>query len=286
MTTFRFITILLFLAFIAFYSCRKKCYDASNIDCENYDPCIGKKTINTYFKVRPGNNGFPPPPAWCDLVPTDTFNTSSVLFEVPEGNPENSTYEWRIGSEAEKRTGKKFEVDFSQYLNAGKWETYIPVTITIRTPMNNCMQNKEDTIKMVTRELFFTEKILQIMKPDEKQVTYKGYFNNNPEKETHFQNVLLEDKSFRGIKPPILLVVGLPNIDTLAVPRNCIVEGCSNYIHSRQKALHPNLCMPEVSKYFSEVEWILLDGIKRIKVIYKFSPPSGTERYEFIGERI
>jgi hypothetical protein len=61
-------------------SCKKECpcTDPSNPQCENYDPCYGKKTINTFFKVRPGDRGFKPPEEWCELIPCDTFNVSSV----------------------------------------------------------------------------------------------------------------------------------------------------------------------------------------------------------------
>ncbi len=275
------------LIIIAFNSCRKKCYDASNIDCENYDPCFGKKSINTFFKVSPGNRGFPPPPDWCDLVPTDTFNSSSVLFEIPEGNPENSTYEWKVGSEAETRTGKKFEVDFSQYLNAGKWETHIPVTLTIRTPMNNCLQNREDTVKVVTRELFFTNKAIQIMNPGENQVSYRGYFTNHPGKEVTLQFINLETGSFRGQKAPKSLIVGMPFIDTLLHARNgCGFESCYNSKHYRAKYFNPEKCEPHLTNYMIGSELVYLDGNNKIKRIFEFHPPSGYVRYEFIGERL
>jgi hypothetical protein len=55
------------LAAFSLQTC-KHCNDPTNPDCANYDPCYGKKTINTFFKVRPGDRGFPPPEEWCDLV--------------------------------------------------------------------------------------------------------------------------------------------------------------------------------------------------------------------------
>jgi hypothetical protein len=80
--------------------CRKKqCHDPKNPECENYDPCFGKKRINANFRVRPGDNGFPPPEEWCDLVPCDTLRASSARFDLPLNNPSNSTYTWQVGSE-------------------------------------------------------------------------------------------------------------------------------------------------------------------------------------------
>lgn len=118
---------------ILFNGC-KKCNDPQNPDCKNYDPCYGKSRINTYFKVRPGDNGFPPPEDWCDLIPCDSFTASSVRFDAPDNNPENSIYSWQIGTEPKPRIGKSIEVDFSKYLNAENWEKHFPITLTIKTP--------------------------------------------------------------------------------------------------------------------------------------------------------
>jgi hypothetical protein len=140
--------------------CRKDCpcQDPNNPDCENYDPCYDKKRINSNFRVRAGDNGFPPPEEWCDLVPCDTLRASSARFDMPLNNPANSDYTWQIGNEPIPRKGKAIEVDFSDYLNAGNYEKYIPITLTIRTPLNSCMTNLEDTVIKVKREIFFTQK--------------------------------------------------------------------------------------------------------------------------------
>ena len=48
---------------LLFYACKKHhhCNDASNPNCENYDPCFGKSTIDTAFLVLLPYGGFPPP---------------------------------------------------------------------------------------------------------------------------------------------------------------------------------------------------------------------------------
>lgn len=269
--------------------CKKEadpCCDASNPNCENYDPCLGKKTINTYFNVRPGDNGFPPPPEWCNLVPTDTFNSGSVRFDAPNGNP-NSTYEWQIGTEIDKRLGNGFEVDFSTYLNAGNWESFINITLNIRTPPNSCLSNLDDTLVTVNRELFFTNKTFQIILANQKTASYKGYFTSNKNKEVIIQFIQQDSGSFRGENAPVFLTVGLPNIDTLMFPSACAKDFCYNYIQTKRKILLPDQCNSRFSNaYFSSEDWILLNGAEKIKRIWEFSPPSGNQKYEFIGDRI
>ncbi len=267
--------ILLIFIFSSIYliGCKKDadpCCDASNPKCENYDPCLGKRTVNTYFNVRPGDRGFPAPPEWCNLVPTDTFNASSVRFDAPEGNL-NSTYEWQIGTELNKRFGNGFEVDFNTYLDAGNWESFINITLTIRTPPNNCLSNLDDTLVTVSRNLFFTESNLFIQILNEKHLKYKGYFQNNLNDEVIFELIKLDTGSFRGINAPISLTIGIPGIDTLALT-NCELESCVRYNHSITKVNNPGNCIPK-GIYLSKTEWIFIENTRKIKRIWEFSPP-------------
>jgi len=273
-------------------SCKKECpcTDPSNPQCENYDPCYGKKTINAFFKVRPGDRGFKPPEEWCELIPCDTFdNVSFVRFDIPEGNPENSTYEWQIGTEPTPRTGKAFEVNFTDYLNDNGWERYIPITLTIRTPLNSCLTNPKDTLVSVTRELFFTQKQLQFRKANEKVTKFKGYFVGNENKEVLLSFIWLEnDERFRGVSAS-LLTVGFPFQDTLMSPlAHCGYENCQNYFHYRVRFLNISTCgyPPEITGYLTESETLFLGSENKIKMISIFNKPTGIERYEFIGERI
>jgi len=137
---------------------------------------LGKDTVNTLFKVRRSSGGFPPPGEWCQLVTSDTFNASTVRFDIPDGSLESSTYEWQIGSEADARTDKGFEVDFSDYLRDNGWETWIPITLTVRTPMNECLKSQEETVKTVTRELFLQRTDFGLLKKGKPLLFIKGIF--------------------------------------------------------------------------------------------------------------
>jgi hypothetical protein len=273
------------LFLLSFYACKKKCYDPTNRECENYDPCYGKTRINPFFRVRPGDNGFKPDGEWCNLIPCDTFNASSVRFDMPLNNPENSTYTWQVGNEPTPRIGKAFEVDFSDYLAAGNWEKHIPITLTIRTPLNGCMTHPEDTLITVSRSLFFTEKALIMMPTGVNHVIYKGYFTHEPNKEATIQYIDKTTGDFRGFKPPNFLTVGLPVVDTFFSRRCMGLEGCSNYLHSISIVSNPETCAP-LGYVPLRAEWIMLDGIDRIKVIYVLKNSNDVKRFEFIGRKV
>ena len=269
-------------------ACKKpkpECQDPQNPECENYDPCYGKSRINPVFRVRPGDNGFKPPEEWCNLIPCDTFSASSVRFDIPLNNPANSAYTWQIGTEPTTRTAKAFEVDFSDYLNAGNWEKHISITLTIRTPMNTCMTNPEDTLVTVTRNLYFTESILNIMPMGVNHVIYKGYFKHEPENEATIEFIKKSTGDFKGYKPPHFLTVGIPDTDTF-FSRNCMgLQGCANYLHSVQIITNPETCSP-LDYVPLRTEWIMINGINKIKLIYLLKNSNDVKRFEFIGDKI
>lgn len=265
-------------------SCKKdKCQDPTNPKCENYDPCYGKKTINTFFKVRPGDRGFPPPKDWCQLIPCDTFNASSVRFDAPDGNPANSTYEWQIGTEVNPRKGKGLEIDFGDYLRDNGWERWIPIKLTIRTPMNSCLTNLRDTLVTVTRELFFTEKQISGLFSgiiDTVQV-YKGTLNGIPNSEIKL--LQKNSGSFRGYTAPLYFLVGLPDIDTLVMPTKCQSDGCLSYRQARGRFLAYRSCMEDVAHYLSEQNQIFTNGRRELELYLTFDPPAGRKQFNFRG---
>jgi len=287
---FKIIKLTLALFVVVFFStCKKECcQDPTNPKCENYDPCYGKKTINTFFRVRPGSNGFKPPGAWCELMPCDTFNGGSVRFDIPLNNPSNCKYEWQIGTEATPRNGKGFEVDFNDYIKSkGYVDLWIPVTLSIRTPLNSCLTNPEDTFVTVTRKLFFTSNQLTIFKTNDTLVKYKGYFTNNPNNEVVVQHIKIEKGRFRKQYPPIFILVGVPFTDTLFRPSICYGESCRNYIHTKSIVFTDlNNCNKEFDYNISESETIFLKGNEKIRQTWTISNNSGINKYEFIGERI
>jgi hypothetical protein len=278
---------LMVITMLTWSSCKDddpKCYDETNPECENYDPCHGKREINTFFKVRPGDRGFKPPGEWCKLIPCDTFNASSVRFDAPDGNPENSTYTWQIGSEAEPRTGKSFEIDFSDYLDENGWETWIPITLTIRTPMNECLRSEEETEKTVTRDLFFTNTLMGFftnLLNNEK--VYLGYANNNPKEEVICKFIKMENGTFRGYERTMFLVTGLPGIDTLAFPSGCQSESCSSSKQVVARYFPETTCMTDVSNYLYQASLINKNGHEEIELELYFGEEASVKKIKFNG---
>jgi hypothetical protein len=266
------------------------CQDPWNPDCENYDPCFGKDTVNTLFKVRRSYGGFPAPGDWCDLKSCDTFNSRTVHFSIPDGSLESSTYEWQIGSEADARTEKGFEVDFSDYLRDNGWERWIPITLSIRTPLQECLTDPNDTLVTVTRELFFTEKTI----PWRPLGKYKGYFTNDPNNEVTIEFLDLSNWNIRKIDFSVGLTIGLPNIDTFMYPFGCPLDQCSNYKHRITRFTRTQICetpggvnLAALSNNLLQTEVIKPDGtFNQIRHIWLFDKPNGVERFEFIGEKI
>lgn len=283
--------LLVFLFGIVFIlnSCKEECPcdDPTDPMCDNYDPCLGKDTINTFFKVRPGDNGFPPPEDWCDLMACDTFNASSVRFDIPEGNPDNSIYEWQIGSESVTRKGQGFEVDFSDYLRDNGWETWIPITLTVRTPMNECLRNEDETVKRVNRRLFFTEKRLQLFEEGKNIAAFKGSFNDKPNEQTIIQYIRITEGSFRGEQAPLTVVVGVPFTDTLGYPRICKNDYCNNYLHTKTVIYQDlNFCYEETKYPLSEIDFQFLHSENNIKVSWFQNEADFKKRHIFRGERL
>ena len=286
--------ILLFVSGIAvmLYGCKEDCPcdDPTNPVCDNYDPCFGKRTVNTFFKVRRSYGGFPPPGDWCDLTPSDTFNGSTIHFSIPDGGLGNQSYEWQIGSEAETRKGEAFEVDFSDYLRDNGWETWIPITLNIRTPLNECLSDPNDTLVTVTRELFFTE----TNTPSVPTGKYKGYFTNEPDNEVTIEFLSVDKWLHKGIDFPVFLTVGLPNIDSFMFPQGCPFDGCVSYKQRITRFSRTRNCetpggvnLAALSNNLLQSEVIKPDGtFDKLRHIWVFDKPTGIERFEFIGEKI
>jgi hypothetical protein len=277
-------------------ACKEKdCDDPQNPDCGNYDPCYGKSRINPVFRVRPGDNGFKPTKEeWCDLIPCDTFNASSVRFDIPLNNPVNSAYTWQIGSEPSHRTAKGFEVDFSDYLAAGNWEKHIPVTLTIRTPLNTCMTNPEDTLINITRNLYFSNKRYSNFYPRTTlpkdsliEKTFTGYLTNNPSKLFTFKIIKVFENYYDGysIQGLAYFFVGLPFADSIMIPRDVSMKSCGNYRHSIIVTNRLNdTKFSELTHHLRRIDYLIESAKKRtIKLSFfnNFHPD-----YTFVGEEI
>jgi len=279
-----FLILTLLTLSVSFVGSCKKCDDPCNKSCDNYDPCCNIQNVSAQFRVREGDRGFPPPQAWCDLLPTDTFNSSSVRFDIALGNPETSTYTWQIGQEQFPRTQKGFEIDFSDYLRQGNWESSIPITLTVKTPLNACWANPDDTSITLTRNIFFTQEQVDFWRNDT-IVKYKGFASNQANKEKVVTYIRQENKAYKGVLPPVTLIVGFSFIDTLLIPKgNCGSDFCINNKHQIFKFYNVDKCSDSsLSNFLTDLEWIFIERENHIKQIYHFK---NSPSIEFSGVKL
>jgi hypothetical protein len=120
------------IALLALGSCKKEkpCKDPSNPECENYDPCYGKKAPSADFIIGQSSPQSYFGMASFEFISDDTMFAPfyrNIDFMAKE---EGAEYEWKLGSET--ITSKRFTRGFS---NAG-YGRYT-ATLTIRKEVDN-----------------------------------------------------------------------------------------------------------------------------------------------------
>jgi hypothetical protein len=87
------------IALLALGSCKKEkpCKDPSNPECENYDPCYGKKAPSADFKLGVTSNSVISYLGQTNFILYDTlFRNSRIEFIA---NEPNAKYTWKLGAE-------------------------------------------------------------------------------------------------------------------------------------------------------------------------------------------
>lgn len=257
------------------------------------DLCAGKRKVNTNFMVRMGNRGFAPPGKWCNLVPCDTFNEASVIFVTPTGNQSGTKYEWRIGTEVEPRFGSGFEVSFYDYLGQGSWEKEVKISLIIKTPKSECLNNLADTLITVSRNIFFTNRFIYLISPTETKVSYRGIINGDPKNESVITIIMKSSGNFRGVQAnsesPLTLYVGTKIRDTLMNSTySCGVETCRSYDHGIAQYYNQDVCSQgNLTNRMQKSEFIFLGREIKIQMRFEFWRKNASpELFEFTGEKI
>lgn len=168
------ILIVLFLG-----ACKKKCYDKSNPDCENYDPCYGKTTTSADFQqlILFGDQ----------YVDIDTLAVP-FIWDVASGVTLKAAQQfdscwWLHGSETILNQGQFNRRDYPM----GKISTRL---ILMRKPYQNCFpfDNGIDTVTKffnvvpINKGLTVTEPSVLQDTIDWPMIfgTYEGYVESNP----------------------------------------------------------------------------------------------------------
>lgn len=139
-------------------SCKRKCYDKANPDCEDYDPCYGKIvsgdfTINQYssWPVDPRS----PLPEYCDTILSNGASFKAVMVDADR-------YFWQIGNDTRGFTDNKAEILFDDYLkdtnnlmsSGSNYYKPISVRLNVYNNASRCIDNK-DTFKTSSKNLIF-----------------------------------------------------------------------------------------------------------------------------------
>jgi hypothetical protein len=164
--------------------CKRKCNDVSNPDCENYDPCYGKK-VSVDFGFRK--------PVWNDI--TDRFfwtkeyerYTDTVIFGngidfdyFGDSLPSNK-YKWQFEGMTQTFNEKALRnVGFSNYYNLpSNWTDTnynftkpLQVSLTVNTAPNQCV-SFNDTQVTKTKQITFANKPNWVGR-------FVGTFSTNP----------------------------------------------------------------------------------------------------------
>jgi hypothetical protein len=283
----------LWAVFMVFFfnSCKKDCpcTDSTNPDCPNYDPCFKWRTVDTKFLVFQGNSGFAVP-TWCDNIPScDTLNNPQLILKAPLNNVNECEYEWQIGTDTTIRKGKIVSVNFGDYLDQVGWEKHFVVNLTIKRPLDRCLENPNDTVVKTSRSVFFTKEVIfysQLPFTINTQIL-KGYFTHDPKKEVILK--FFKMKTFRGIGTgssldSLTLITGYPFADTIISIGQCGSNlGCGNYRFRRFKLGQPKC--PQTGNLSYQETYIYYDN--RIRLYREFvNNDNSITSYEFIGEKI
>lgn len=139
-------TITIFLLTIS--SCKRKCYDTNNPDCENYDPCYGATEANADFTIYELIGEIKTKDTM--MTEADTIYGNNMIYCVPKH--QNDSFIWEIGAETIK--SRTF---IREYFPA---DQYISVKL-IAKKNSSCLSEKmqSDTIikKFYVKSLYKTQ---------------------------------------------------------------------------------------------------------------------------------
>lgn len=120
---------------------KEQCFDPSNPDCVNYDPCYGKNEVTANFGI------FGYWPQYDTLFPIYDRGKGNLTFIAEQDNAE---YEWIVGAET-IRTQSFVRYFAGQYVVPGQ---AIDVTLNVfKTPNSECHPN-DDGMDTYTRRFY------------------------------------------------------------------------------------------------------------------------------------
>ena len=163
---------------IQLVSCCKDepCTDDTNPNCPNYNPCKSFPTRPASFKMYEELGMYLPDSlAYLSqnyIQDGDTGVLGEGLLVFQADYPNADSYEWQIGNEATRRTGKSIDVGFG-----GNTEKSIKITLYVKYSKDkDCFKNYNGS-DTVSKTIHFTEYLHHCM-----WGTYVGTWAHNPTK--------------------------------------------------------------------------------------------------------
>ncbi len=157
------------LCVVLLFSCcddDKKCQDPTKIECENYDPCFGKKAVSAAFKIE-------------ELVGSTYFETDTIghraRFTALE---EGDTYTWYLGSEVVK------EKSFDRY--GFPRSSWVNIKLVVTKKADVCFPNSSGADSLTKRfyvwpeVLDLTGNYIKLVNPYPIYGTYSGSLKSKP----------------------------------------------------------------------------------------------------------
>jgi hypothetical protein len=149
--------------------CKKKCTDPTNPECENYDPCSGKKPTSADFKIlEVGDDRVTP--RYAIAYETDTIIGDYTTFSAQAPGLE---YRWEIGQGV--YTDKQVSLDFNAVPNGAT----IPIKLVVK---NRAVDTKcfpsDNGMDSVVKNMYVRHRCL--VKPILDTFTYRGHHLDNP----------------------------------------------------------------------------------------------------------
>ncbi|MFT6320890.1 MAG: hypothetical protein ACJAT4_001819 [Granulosicoccus sp.] len=128
--------LILTVCIINFSNCKKECNDPTNPNCSNFDPCLN--FVDASFTVKQYCSSFY---NQASFEEDSLLTPGQLIFEV--NDKEVDSCYWKIGAEAQYRTGKSILITFDN-----RMEELLPVQLIVYKNLECCQdqQAQRDTI--------------------------------------------------------------------------------------------------------------------------------------------
>lgn len=169
------------LILITLTGCCKDCSDDTNPSCSNYDPCKILPSRPASFTMYE-ELGMLLPDSLAHLSKnyiqdgdTGEIGTGYIIFNADYLNADS--YEWQIGNEATRRTGKSVDVSFG-----GNTEKSVKITLYTKYSKNSDCYKKFNGMDTVSKTIHFTDYLNHCM-----WGTYIGTWAHKPTERDTFR---------------------------------------------------------------------------------------------------